>query len=203
MHHQSESNAILLIHGFAGGKRDYKPLKKYLQHAHRAVDFFEFTYSKRFGEVPISENADHLADYIDAHLEGREYYVVAFSQGGILWRACAMQYPDRTKRVRAVFTICSPHKGTVVAHAKIGPGVVDLLPGSALLQSLDAYDDRLTYFAIYNPIDSLVIPGTSGIFTRAQENIAVRSPLHASTFREKKTLQYIDEKIFGPHKNDS
>lgn len=192
-----ESIPILLIHGFAGGVWDYHPVQKYLRKKGRPVEFFEFTYKKRHGQVALQAIADELKGYIDANLKDREFYAIGFSQGGIIWRTCALRHPELQKQVSAAFTISTPHSGSLFAYFGMGDGIADLRPNSDLLKKLDAYEDSIPYYAVYNPFDSFVVPGSSGFLKRAKVNVRVPSWTHMSTFGEKKTLELIDSVVFG------
>ncbi len=155
---------ILLIHGLAGGAWDYAPLKRHFEAKKIPVTFYDFFYEKRFGQEPLTEVADDLEAYVQTNLNGPPFSVVGFSQGGIIFRAFAMRHPEYTKSVEMAVTICTPHHGSLWANFGFGNGVADLRPGSQLLTALAQNDDGIPYYAVYNPYDEIVIPGTSARF---------------------------------------
>lgn len=194
----TNKTALLLIHGFGGGAWDYRPLEKFLVAQGHEVEFFEFFYKKRFGQVSINELAQELELYVRANLKARKFSVIAFSQGGLVFRAFAMLYPALTQNVEKAFTVCTPHHGSLLAYCVLGKGAVDLRPGSKLLAALDAHDDGIQYYAVYNPMDSVVIPGTSAIFPKALKNEEVFALFHSFTFSHPKTLKFIESVLFDP-----
>jgi triacylglycerol lipase len=185
-----------MIHGFGGGMRDYGALKRYLKKHKHEVEFFEFTYSEKFGGVPVDTLAEQLAAYIREHIGQEKFFVVGFSQGGIIFRRLILKHPEFKDQVRAVVTVCTPHQGTTIAKAGFGKGVEDLRPGSKMLCELDDYDDGIPYYAIYNPYDLVVVPGTNAQYKRAVTNKPVHGLSHSLTFGNPDTLRFIEEVLF-------
>jgi len=155
-------------------------------------------YIKKFGQVSLTKIAEDLKVFVDDNLKNKKYYVIAISQGGIVWRIFTMNNLVGRENILKIFTLCTPHNGSKLAHILKHEGIQELRPQSNLLQQLEKNDDGLEYYAIYNPLDLMVFPGTSAIFSKAQENIRVFDFFHPLTFWNKKTLRFILEKI----KND-
>ncbi len=189
--------SILLIHGFAGGEWDYLPLKRYLESKKHSVEFFDFYYDKRFGHESLTEIADDLHAYIEKNLNGVSFSTVGFSQGGLIFRTLALRYPQYIENCESVVTICTPHHGTLWANFGFGKGVADLRPKSALLTALNNHDDGIPYYAIYNRLDEIVVPGTSALFERARENKEISRFSHYLTFGDSRTLLFA-ESVFFP-----
>lgn len=192
----TDPTRILLIHGFGGGTRDYGALKRYLKKKKHEVEFFEFTYSEKFGGVPVDVLAEELAAYIREHIGEKKFFVIGFSQGGIIFRRLALKHPELKAQVKAVVTVCTPHQGTAIAKAGFGKGVADLRPGSQTLCELDAHDDGIPYYAVYNPYDPVVVPGTNAKYKHAVTNKEVRGLSHSLTFGHSDTLRFIEEVLF-------
>jgi triacylglycerol lipase len=192
----TDPTRILLVHGFGGGRRDYGALKRYLKKQKHEVEFFEFTYREKFGGVPIDTLADELVAYIRTHLEGQKFFVVGFSQGGIIFRRSVLRSTEIKGQVRAVVTVCTPHQGTTIAKAGFGKGVEDLRPGSKMLCELDEHDDGIPYYAVYNPYDPVVVPGTNAKYKRAVTNKEVKGLSHSLTFGHPDTLRFVEEVFF-------
>lgn len=88
----------------------------------------------------IADRAKHLADFLAPHKE-KDIYIVAHSMGGLDSRYFIHNF-DTEKRVRALATVGTPHRGTPLASwfihdnsliAKLGrsitrPGLFDLTP---------------------------------------------------------------------------
>lgn len=188
--------SLLLIHGFGGGARDYRALKRYLGAQGHGVDLHEFYYEKRFGQVSLADIADELARYIETDLRDAHFSVVAFSQGGLIFRSLEARYPHIADRVDAAVTVCTPHHGSLLAYFMPGKGAADLRPQSAFLQDLQARESRVSYYAVYNPFDPIVIPGMSGRLENAVSNEKVLHVSHFLTFGHPKTLSFIDRVLF-------
>lgn len=194
------STAILLIHGFGGGARDYRALKGYLLAQKHNVEFFEFFYDKKYGQVSISDLAENLAAYIQEHLGKRKFFAVGFSQGGLIFRRFASYHLESAQQVLGAITIYTPHQGSLVAHFGFGKGIEDLKPRSKMLCELADFDDGIPYYAVYNPYDPVVVPGTNAKYKRATVNKRVATLSHYLTFRDKKTLLFIENILFPVRK---
>ncbi len=188
---------ILLIHGFGGGAWDYHPLTAYLRRKHRSVAFFPFHYKERFGTSSLESISSDLSAYVEEHLSGKKFVVVGFSQGGLIWRLCALNNPSVEEQALSVFTICTPHHGSSLAYFGIRPGVKDLRPGSPVMKALARHTSHVPYYSIYNPIDTVVVPGTSARLKGAQKNLRVFALTHPGTFAARDTLTFIDSTLFG------
>lgn len=191
-----EQLPVVLVHGFGGGGQDYGKFKELLSGRGYAIDLHEFYYAKRFGQISLAEVADELARYIESNVSQDKFNVIGFSQGGLIFRSFAMRYPKLASRVNAIVTICTPHHGSLLAYFWFGKGTVDLRPGSRFLRNLAEHNDKITYYAVYNPFDLIVIPGTSARFERAVVNRRVFAPSHFLTFGSRKTNEFIESILF-------
>jgi triacylglycerol lipase len=187
---------VLLLHGFFGSPGNFDTMKEYLERKGRAVEYHDYYYPESIGQKSFIQLADELAAYVRKELEGKKFSVIAFSQGGILFRTLAMQYPELVEDVEKVVTICTPHYGSLWAAIEYAPGITDLKPGSELLKTLNAYDDRLPYYAVYNTIDEVVVPGVSAKFERAKEVKEVSRFMHHLTLSDPDTLSFVDDVLF-------
>jgi pimeloyl-ACP methyl ester carboxylesterase len=177
---------ILFIHGFGGSRKEFQPIISYLKR-HGDVPCYEFCYNKKFGEVSLRVIAAELHNFIVAQVTEPVIDIVAVSQGGIIARYYLSHFDDVI--VRKCITLCTPHQVTYLAYLGRRIGVRELRPGSDLLRELDTV--KTQYFAIYNPLDLMVFPGSRARFSSAQENKMVVSPLHQLTFWNKRTLEYV------------
>jgi triacylglycerol lipase len=172
---------LVLIHGFGGGRYEFKPIIQFLN-KHGFSEFHEFTYAERFGQLPIEALAQRFARFV-SDLE--TFDIIGISQGGIIARSYIRDNPGR---VRKCITLCSPHKGSFTAYFSSRPGVMDLRPGSRLLNSFQKND--ALYFTVYNPLDLMVVPGKNAVMDGAI-NKKVYALLHPLTFWRKPTLEFI------------
>lgn len=86
-------------------------------------------------------------------------YLVGHSMGGILARSY-MQLQGGTPSVAACITLGSPHSGSKLAPFAVSKLGRNLLPGSALLQRLNAVPlpDQVAFTAIYSRHDNMIVP---------------------------------------------
>ena len=192
----AEKTAVLLIHGLWGETRDYKAVEKFLKVKGHDVEFFQFLYKRKFGDVSLDEIAEDLKAYIQTSLSGRKFFVIAFSQGGIIFRRLVLKHPNLQEQIKAAVTVCTPHHGSWLAFLWFGAGIAELRPKSKTLRELTGLDEKIPYYAVYNPLDSMVVPGTNARFEKARENKRVIAISHYQTFRHPETLRFIEKVIF-------
>jgi len=180
------TRSILFIHGFGGGRYEYYPVIKFLKKNSNPI-CYEFTYKKKFGQVSFKKIAEDLDNFIKANIKDSEVDIIGFSQGGIIARYYLAHY--FSIKVRRCITICTPHKGSFMAHIGFLPGIKELQPKSKFLAELDS--SKAEYYSVYNPFDLFVFPGWNSKFEHAKENKKVYSMLHQMTFWNRKTLEFI------------
>lgn len=184
---------VLFIHGFGGDTKEYQPLKNFLKN-NGFNNFYEFYYQENLGQVSIKETSKKLADYINKNVREDILYIIGISQGGIIARYYINFLSN--KKVPKCVTICSPHHGSIWAYFHNYPGFIDLRPNSKLLKYLSSeYESKTKFYSIFNPIDLMVFPSTSAIFEKAEKNQKVLSPLHPTTFKNKKTFEFVLESL--------
>jgi len=185
---------ILFIHGFGGGLYEFKPIKKFLRkELGEEIEFFDFVYNEKFGHIKLEKVADQLKTFIENTLADKDFSVIAISQGGIVWRIFALKNNLLIKKVQKVFTLCTPHTGSVLAYLLNLPGIKDLRKNSQVLKEINEHDDGLEYYSVYNPLDLMVFPGTNAVYKKAKINKRVFDWFHPLTFWNKKTLAFIKE----------
>lgn len=183
----SFKNPILFIHGFAGGKSDYQPIITYLK-SRGALTWYEFIYTRNIGQVSLRVIAEQLHDFITQNVIEKEIDMIALSQGGVVARYYIKHFDD--VNVGRCVTLCTPHRGSLLANIGILPGIKDLQPESALLAELDI--QKTEYYAVYNPLDLMVFPGWHARLDGAKQNKCVLSLTHPRTFNNSTTLAFIE-----------
>jgi triacylglycerol lipase len=183
---------IVLIHGFGGGAYEFKPIIRFLK-KNRVIKCYEFTYNQKFGQVSLKSISEEFSAFIKKNVAEKEFYIIGISQGGIIARYYIQNSKDR--KIRKCITVCTPHKGSLLAYLSWKPGFLDLRPGSKLLTELNKKKDTTRYFCVYNPLDLMVFPGTNAILDKAAENKRVISLAHPLTFWAKPTLCFILKKL--------
>ena len=72
---------ILLVHGFGGDRRQYRPIIEYLSQR-GFVNFYEFEYGNSFGQVSVRDIAQLLSEYVHAQVKENRIFIIGVSQGG-------------------------------------------------------------------------------------------------------------------------
>ena len=180
---------ILFIHGFGGTNKQYRPIIKYLKK--RGINnFYEFDYENKFGLGSIKLTSKVLADFIEENIREKDINIISMSQGGIIALAYLKYFKNRN--VRKLFTLCSPHKGSLLANISDLPGFVDLQPKSKLLKDLESFSEesKINIYSVYTPFDLMVFPGWYARSKYGKQKI-VFAPTHPAAFSWPATLKFI------------
>lgn len=175
---------ILFIHGFAGLGFELAPLIKIAKKSGARV--YSFSYKEKYGQVSIKEVSLKLKEFIKSKKTAPDL-IVGMSQGGII----ASYYAEflAKDKPKYCYCICSPFKGTRLAHISSRKGILDLRPNNNFLKRLRSKIKRskTKYFGVWNPLDLIVLPSTSAIIP-SHENKRVYSFLHNTTPSSKASL---------------
>ncbi len=184
---------ILFIHGFGAGKKQYQPIKKYLKKK-GINNFYEFDYDNKFGLASFKLTAKVLSNFIEENIKEENINIIAISQGGII----ALEYLKyfKNKNVKKLFTLCSPHSGSMLANMAVLPGLVDLRANSKLLKELETFvrDSKIDIYSVYTPFDLMVFPGWRARSKYGKQKI-VFAPTHPFAFWWPATFKFIYENI--------
>jgi len=184
---------VLLVPGWFDTDRDLAALRIRLISAGWATDhvatvtFRDPTGSNRAHAEEIDSAAVALLDVT----EHESLDVVAHSMGGLAARWFMLQPGSPTVR-RAVF-VATPHQGTYSAYVAWGEGSVEMKPGSAFLDTLNAgpaVPIGVEALTIRTPIDTHVIPTESGVLTGIPDEV-VCCPTHAGLLRDMEVFRLI------------
>jgi triacylglycerol lipase len=187
--------AILLIHGFAGNKKDYSKIINYLKKK-GFRKFYKFSYEKSWGQVSIKDIAKQLSLYVKEKIHEKSFDIIGLSQGGVIALNYLKNY--NTKTVKKLFTVCSPHNGTLIAYLWFTQGFLDLRPNSSLLNELKKFRKycKTEIFTIYTPFDLVVFPGINAKVNNNNYK-KVYSLSHKSAFYCNSTLKFISENLIN------
>lgn len=156
------SNAVVLVHGYRDTGRIFGPMGRRL--TARGFRVYTPTLAPSDGSVPLDTLAARLSAYVDATLPaGACFGLVGYSMGGLVARAYAQALPD-SGRVTSLVTLSTPHRGTLSAYTRRGPGTRQMRPGSAFLRALDANAGRLAdvpFTSFWTPLDLVIVPASS------------------------------------------
>jgi len=180
---------ILFIHGLGGYAEQYQPIIKYLKKK-GIKKFYEFNYSNKFGFSSIKVVAKELSEFIDKNVKEKNLNIIALSQGGVI----ALTYLKffKNRNINKLFTICSPHKGSILAKIMDLPGLVELRPKSNLLKELENFAEKskINIYSVYTPFDLMVFPGWNARSRHGKRKL-VFAPTHPAAFSWPATLKFI------------
>ena len=165
---------LVFIHGLGGRPGNFLGLKTYFASRGRTR-----SYVVDFGNAAsIEVMAEHLASVIDEIIrcndlaDGATIDLVAHSMGGLVGRLLLDEERYR-ERVANLVTLGTPHRGSHLARLAATRSVLDLRPGSAVLQTLDEQnfwgeEDTPDLTAFWSRSDTVVLPAESARFEQGQ-----------------------------------
>ncbi len=154
---------VVLVHGIFNRGRVFDPMVRELERA--GCRCFAPSLRPNNGRTGVHDLTAKLSAQIDARFGPRaRFFLVGFSMGGLVARDYVENTPGRT-RVRGVFLIATPSRGTLLASlAPPGGHLRELAPGSAFLTALNA-DGRawrtVPVHAYWTPLDLMIVPSVN------------------------------------------
>lgn len=153
---------VLLAHGYGHNRSGWFIVDRQLRRA-GFTSVHTFNYNPLLHDVP--EIAARLSDRIEllkAITGSDRVHVVGHSLGGIVLR-WYVQEMGGDASVATAITIASPHRGTLAARAVPGRTARQLVPGSWVMQRLEATarPTAVRWVAYYSNLDALVLPSSS------------------------------------------
>ena len=183
---------VIFVHGFGGDRREYQKIISYLR-GKGINDFYEFSYEKNLGQIPINEISFSLDEFVKQNVDyNNSTILVGLSQGGIIG-SYYLEYLDGKKVINDCITVCTPYYGSYFSYLWSSPGVRDLRPNGDLLESLrDRIEkSKVNYYGVWNPFDLFVFPGKNADAPFLKKSLKVTSLLHPKTFWKPKTKEFI------------
>lgn len=183
---------VLLVHGLWDSLLRIDPLIQGLR-TRGITSVRGFDLHPSSGHAPISELARQVAQQADAlraETNAQRIDILGFSMGALAAR-CYLQQAGGRDHVRRFISISGPHAGTWTAFALPFPGIRDMRPQSALLQTLEAEPDpfgAVEVHCIYTPFDLMIVPAKSGILRNATSVHRIPIPLHRWMIRDPRVL---------------
>lgn len=184
---------ILLVPGWFDTDRELAALRIRLVAAGWAGDAVE---TMSFGS-PTGSNRDHAEEIAAAVFELRERTgaeqvdIVAHSMGGLATRWYLLHEGEAP--VRRVAFIASPHRGTYTAYLSWGDGRLEMKPGSAFLDTLNAaiaVPIGTEAITLWTPLDTHIIPNSSALLVGFPD-YRVCCPTHAGLLRDAEVFRVV------------
>lgn len=141
----------------------------------------------------IQDLAQELVSFIQAN-NLDNIVLVAHSKGGIISRYVLEYYPEINLMIKKIFTISTPHQGTV--FGKLNKFHLDqLAPGSKIINDLNVQKDNLHKIVnIYPRVDNSIVPNKNLILAGA-ENHQVDIVGHTRILNSVECINIILEKV--------
>jgi triacylglycerol lipase len=165
------SALTLIIDGIWARPRRWIPLREQLEERCGPAEIWEYDST---GLVTFQELGRQLVKRIRDY--GNPVNLVAFSMGGLIARAAHLI--DREIPVQRAVYLNSPHGGSLLAYLLPFRGVRQMCPNSTFMSELRADRWDIPTFVVWNPLDTMVVPGTSTRLKHATETICCRLPIH-------------------------
>jgi triacylglycerol lipase len=173
---------VLLLQGFLSTRRSLEVLERRLRRDGHCVFSLELGgLAGRFNTRRIDELASLVQDEVEnlyaRHPDMGALTVIGHSEGGLI----AVYWVKRLeghRRVRAVLTLGTPHRGTPLAWpllplAPLAPSILQMTPQSGLIRALDerAWPPEVSLTSLYSRQDRLVPYPRAMVDTRGQHQI--------------------------------
>ena len=192
---------VLLVHGYGGCARQWAPVRAALlaagfttveTFAYDSLSFDVATLARQLGQTVRRLLAEREAEGV------REVILVGHSLGGVIVRY-AVSLGGLDAVVRAAVTVAAPHGGCALARLAVAPAAVQLRPGSALLQRLEAAaSPGHARWIAYGGGSDLVVPPQRARLrpdALAAVNVDVPDEGHLSILRSRRLARDLVERL--------
>lgn len=182
-----EKGNVILVPGFMDDHVFLMPIGNALNKIGFKIHTLNKFDTTRLSIIDLSKI---LVDYIEkGNLD--HVILIAHSKGGIVSRYVIDNYPKVNEKIKKVFTISTPHKGTIFAKTNL-LYLDELSPKSKILHDLSNEKKNLNKIInIYPKFDNTIVPNCNLILDRAGENIEINVVGHTSILKDKRTIEII------------
>lgn len=187
---------VVLVHGFMETGSSFDLMRKRLEA--KGCQCLVVKMQPKDGRGGLEKLAAGLKRDIDAtYGPDQAISVVAFSMGGLVAREY-LQNLGGAKRCERLFTISSPHHGTLAAWLYPSKGVEQMRPDSSFLKNLEATESQLGAIPVVSyrtPLDLIILPSDSSVWDRA-ENISHPALLHPFMVTSHTVIGDLERRLF-------
>lgn len=184
---------IVIIPGLGGLSLDSKPIISYLN-KNGINDCFTFKYNhkEKFGETFIGLTAKDLDKFIKNIKKKGKIYLIGVSMGGII-AAYWLEFLNGNKICKDCITLCTPFHGSYLAYSSKFKGIRELRPNNKTLKLLrkKISKSNVNYYGIWNPLDLIVMPGSSAKLNSFKKTKIIFSLFHFFTTLLRPTKEFI------------
>ncbi len=166
---------VLLVHGIDDSPAAFQPMRDRLREAGWPVEqVAAVRLTPNNGQLPIEALAMQVAraaEGLRRRTGAERIDVVAFSMGALISRYWLQEVGGHQK-VRRFLSISGPHHGTRMAYIRRGPAILQMRPGSELLQRLERRNNPFgdtELYTFWTPLDVTVYPAESARLPGATE----------------------------------
>ena len=178
-------STIVVVHGLYANSRHVQPLKDGL--TAKGFTCFAPNLTPNNGSVSIETLAQQLNSYIEQNIAPQTpLQIIGHSMGGLV----ALQYlqtPHNSRRCRGLYTIATPHQGTLLASFHGGPAGRQMATQSPFLKKLHARQPAFPVVTYRSSNDFVIIPNSSSKLSFA-ENKVITSSGHNEILRSSELL---------------
>ena len=188
---------IVIIPGLLGFSLDYKLIVSYLnKNGIKDCSAFKYNHKEKFGETLFGLTAKDLDKFIKNIKKKGKIYLIGVSMGGII-AAYWLEFLNGKKICNDCITICAPFHGSYLAYPSKFKGIRELRPNNKTLKLLrqKISKSNVNYYGIWNPLDLIVMPGSSAKLDSFKKTKIVFSLFHFFTTLLKPTKEFIFEII--------
>ena len=187
---QQRARPLLLIHGIACNRAIWRPMIARL----RAAGFAPI---RTLDLEPLFQDIDSYTAGVERELlalqrcsPGAPVGIVAHSMGGLVARATLRCAPAGL--IDRIVTIATPHHGTAIACLFREPALLQMRPGSAWLNLLNAAQEPATipFTCIYSLQDNLIAPARSAALAGARLH-ELRGMGHVELLRAPRVAEHV------------
>lgn len=185
---------VLLVHGFCDTGAIFNKMKKVLNG--KGYDVHTINLTPNNGSMPLEQLALQIDKYAKTNFPNKKFDIIGFSMGGIVSRYYLQRLSGLSK-VKNFITISAPHNGTLTAFFRFNKGIRQLRPNSKFLNDLNKDSSSLkqvNFTSIRTPFDLMIVPSSSSYMDVA-ENKKFPILLHSWSLKNKKVINFIDNKL--------
>lgn len=188
----SQPSTVIIVHGLFANANHVRPLRVALEsQGHRCLSP---NLVPNDGSLSIEQLADQLATFVARNVPAdAPQQFIGHSMGGLV----ALQYlqdPRAASRCRGLYTIATPHNGTLLAAFHGGQAGRQMSSGSPFLKRLHARRPPFPVTTFRSTKDLVILPNSSSTLPFA-ENHLIESNSHNAILQSPRLHSHIGQRI--------